>query len=164
MRRFGITPARYDLLYLMWHDEVELQSDLWKRLDVSRMTVSRMLGALEELGLVWRSSRAGRGSRRVLLTEKGKALMEAAVRGCHRPMLLLYESLFADVRTRSDRGAAVAALRGDILRHAMDFGDRSDFSYPHNAPEDVWHFYPDPAERPPRGRAAHSASSTTSST
>ena len=134
------------MLYLIWHCNVSRQSELWRRLDVSRTTVSRMLAALEKLGLVWRGSRSGPASRYVGLTEEGRTVMQAAYRGCHRPMLLLFESHYPGVRKRLDRAAEVDELRGDIVYLAMHLGDRSRLHYTCNAPEDVWHFTPEPPE------------------
>ena len=53
---FGLTAARFDLLYAVKKERRGiLQSALRKVLGVSRATVSRMLASLEELGLVRRT-------------------------------------------------------------------------------------------------------------
>src|SRR5688572_22022688 len=70
----GLTPARFDLLLLLAQqkDNMRLQSALVEDLGVRPQTVSRMLIALEELGLVdrwpdWDECRTWR----VTLTEDG---------------------------------------------------------------------------------------------
>lgn len=143
-RRFGITPARYDLLYAIWWHHVQYQRDLWSMLDVSRATVSRMVIALEKLGLVRRGPHRGRASRTIALTAEGRDVIEEAFRGCHRPLCLLYESLYPGVRTRLGRAREVNELRGEVAWLAADFGDRSRLFYQCNAPEDVYPFVPDP--------------------
>jgi len=72
LRPFGLTPARFDLMYAC--DGGVTQSELWRRLEVVRSVVSEMLGALEKLGWVERV-RAGR-TRLVRLTAEGRALFE----------------------------------------------------------------------------------------
>lgn len=146
VRRFGLTPARYDMLYAIWKNRATWQADLWRLFDVSRTTVSRMLAALERLGLIHRSPGSGRHSRMLHLTEKGKTLMREAFRGCHRPLCLLFESFYPEVRSRLDRAIQVEDLQGTIALLAVWLGNRSTFSYPYNAPEDVYPFVPDPTE------------------
>ena len=144
VRRFGLTPARYDMLYAIMKCHARRQRDLWKMFDVSRATVSRMLIALEKLGLVRRSRTSGVPSREVELTPEGRDLMEEAIRGCHRPLCLLFESLYPRVRGRLDRAWNVAKLHGRVSVVAEAFGDQSRFTYPYNDPEDVYPFVPDP--------------------
>jgi DNA-binding MarR family transcriptional regulator len=55
----GLTAARFDMLYALPRDSQRFeqgmwQSDLRRQIGVSRPTVSRMLGSLEQLGLVCR--------------------------------------------------------------------------------------------------------------
>ncbi len=138
VRRFGITPARYDVLYAIFKGHAKRQRDLWSMFHVSRTTVSRMVAALETLGLVERSRPGGRASRSIYLTRKGERLVVEAIRGCHRAMLLLFESLYLSVRHRLHRACKVAMeLEDPISWVAKEFGDRSWFSYPYNHPEDV---------------------------
>lgn len=87
--RYGLTPARFDLLYAIQgeHHPRELrdppslwQSALRRVLGVTAPTVSRMLRSLEDLGLVrrWRDGRDTR-QRVVALTRKGYALLRATM-------------------------------------------------------------------------------------
>ena len=80
LRRFGLTPARFDLLFLLRAKAVTSQCALHRELGVCRMVVSRMLRALEELGLVTRRPiRYGGRSLHVWLSERGKAKVEAVL-------------------------------------------------------------------------------------
>ncbi len=132
------------MLYALARGDAQWQRDLWKLFDVSRATVSRMLIALEQLGLVRRERWSGCASLHVELTAEGRDVIDEATRGCYRPMCLLFESLYRRVRGRLDRAGEVAALHGRITTVAVVFGDRSNFSYPFNHPEDVYPFVPDP--------------------
>lgn len=83
-KRFGLTPARFDLMFLL-QQPGKTQSSLWATLGVSRTTVSRMLGSLEELGLVERKKGGyfgaeDRRQRMVYLTKKGAWLLKQAMR------------------------------------------------------------------------------------
>jgi len=85
-----MTPARFDLVRVLVRDAAfngkvgQFQSALWKALGVSRATVSRMLGALEKLGLVRRSvMRKDRRLRWVELTQEGAAWFRRARRIGH---------------------------------------------------------------------------------
>lgn len=134
VRRFGLTPARYDMLYAIFTQQASLQRQLWQLFDVSRATVSRMLIALEKLGLVRRSSLAG--SRLVRLTNAGEQLMAEAVLGCHRPMIRLFERLCAPRRRRRDRVVDVAHLEEWMSSVAAFFGDRARLYYWYGHPDD----------------------------
>jgi len=83
-KRYGLTPARFDLMFLL-QDVEQSQSSLWAALGVSRSTVSRMLQSLEELGLIERSrgyfGRIDRRQRTVSLTQKGAELLKRALSG-----------------------------------------------------------------------------------
>jgi DNA-binding MarR family transcriptional regulator len=88
---FGLTPARFDLMYQLMEGRGRhrpivprriAQSDLRKRLGVTAATTSRMLRSLEDLGLVLRTRPdrwEDRRQRLVELTERGYRAMCAAV-------------------------------------------------------------------------------------
>jgi len=87
-----MTPARFDLVQVLVRDAAyngrvgQFQSALWKALGVSRATVSRMLGALEELGFVRRLvMRKDRRLRWVELTREGAAWFRLARRVARLP-------------------------------------------------------------------------------
>jgi DNA-binding MarR family transcriptional regulator len=80
---FGLTAARFDLLYAA-HTRGYLgsitQRELRHTLGVNRTTVSRMLGSLEALGLVTRERACGdRRTRRVHLTAQGRSRIRRAI-------------------------------------------------------------------------------------
>jgi len=81
LKDLGLTAARFDLLYAI---EIRgtygiAQTALRRALGVSAPTVSRMLGALERLGIVVRSREVGdRRQRRVMLTRAGRARLRRA--------------------------------------------------------------------------------------
>ena len=79
----GLTAARFDLLYAL--DQLAPyaydQRKLRKTLGVNRTTISRMLGSLENLGLVTRGPCLGdRRTRSVKLTDQGRRRLRVAVR------------------------------------------------------------------------------------
>ena len=80
---FGLTPARYDMMYAIrhhWRNGRIVQSVLREVLGVAAQTVSKMVGALEKLGLVVRTKGAygDKRQREVALTAEGKRRIEAA--------------------------------------------------------------------------------------
>jgi len=80
-KRFGLTPARIDLMLALQFGSV-LQRDLALDLAVTPPVVSRMLDALEELGLVFRRELAeDRRQRVVELTDWGKSRLETLFDG-----------------------------------------------------------------------------------
>ena len=80
-RQFRLTPARMDLLLALQFGPV-LQRDLGRDMAVTPPVVSRMLGALEELGLVSRRELdTDRRQREVTLTSAGKWQLETLFDG-----------------------------------------------------------------------------------
>ncbi len=80
--KFGLTPARFDLLRLVLHSGAAgmSQAYLRARLGVARSTVSRMLRALEQLGLVERDATSfDRRSRTCKLTVEGRSRVMAVM-------------------------------------------------------------------------------------
>ena len=100
LARTGLTPARFDLIAAMameaaaWGAVRRRQKDLWKTLGVSRTTVSRMVKALEEGGLVrrWRCTR-DRRQLWVELTRAGSAAWRLARRLAFRPAARSVETI-----------------------------------------------------------------------
>jgi DNA-binding MarR family transcriptional regulator len=81
LAKLGLTAARLDLLHALKDRRKSglLQSHVQRVLGVTRATVSRMLGSLEELGLVRREKEpADRRQKRVWLTDDGYARLDAA--------------------------------------------------------------------------------------
>lgn len=79
-KRYGLTPARFDVMYLLETSGpfVE-QRAIWRKLGVSRATTSRMLNSLEALGLIRREAGFSDARQRIVfLTQKGKQLIKVA--------------------------------------------------------------------------------------
>ncbi len=70
----GLTPARFDMLYIVAKEGSSLlQRDLQRALGVAAATVSRMLKSLEELGLIEREvTEEDHRCRNVMLTKEGR--------------------------------------------------------------------------------------------
>jgi DNA-binding MarR family transcriptional regulator len=93
LARFDITPARYLMMLVILRvgmscgsESTMRQSKLWRKLGVSRVTVSIMVRALEELGLVRRHKAAhDRRQIDVTLTAKGSALLRRIDKKVIRP-------------------------------------------------------------------------------
>jgi len=81
LRRFGLTPARFDLMRALG-DKGMKQRDLWRCLSVVRSAVSEMVAALEGLAWVKRVRAADGRTRLVQLTRRGRAVLERAHAEC----------------------------------------------------------------------------------
>ncbi len=80
LAEFGLTPARFDLLYALTERGIDnTQMALRRALGVARATISEMLSALERIGLIARARDRDRRTWRVALTERGRAALDAAV-------------------------------------------------------------------------------------
>jgi DNA-binding MarR family transcriptional regulator len=113
---FATTPARYDMLVRIDDYRGIFQAWLSIELGVTRATVSRMLIALERLGLVkrtWRieSDYFGRRSKWVTLTDEGRRLVDAVRSSLAFPWFqTAFEQHFMTARTIKRRGHAQAAV------------------------------------------------------
>ena len=132
---FGITPARYEMLVViantnMWLKKVHFvqQSDLWRLLGVTRVTVSKMVRALEKLKLVRRARCIARDRRQVIveLTRKARGLLRSVHERVIRPghVFLAIYAIFG--MKEADVGAFIVGL--DKLRE--HFRDTAEFHYP----------------------------------
>ncbi len=128
----GLTAARFDLLdalYRLGTGASNLQSHLRRGLGVARSTISRMLGALERLGLVTRH-RAGRECV-VKLTPEGRRRVRCAFFGLVRVghvALALDSALAPGSRFWPTPRACVAARRHLMvlcLRIRLGLGDKA---------------------------------------
>ena len=75
--RFGLTPARFDLMHAVAANGMR-QSDLWKRLGVVRSVICEMVRSLEVLGWVKRVRAADSRTWLVYLTRRGREVFERA--------------------------------------------------------------------------------------
>jgi DNA-binding MarR family transcriptional regulator len=148
-RRFELTPARYDVMFVLFTEGMPAQMrvippqttqmDLRRALGVSRETVRRLLVALEQRGYIIRSRiPRGEGDRRtrmVVLTDLGRSLVRRATKLLY-PLGLLRdpvqprpEPLHAAYVTASSEDV-VEPLFGYASLFARQLGDRSAVDYP----------------------------------
>jgi DNA-binding MarR family transcriptional regulator len=141
---FGLTAARFDLLYTMLGNVGPygypriLQSELRKQLGVTAGVVSRMVRALEKLGWVKREVCSYDTRQRCIkLTEQGEARMLKARRAVVNGMERLVDDAICFGRPDPGRRfRAMADLESflDVLRR--HFGDRATLYYPWGHPDD----------------------------
>jgi DNA-binding MarR family transcriptional regulator len=135
---FGVTPARFDLMRILYGRETfeMAQSVLRAELGVSRATVSRMLLALEKLGLVTRRpDESDRRTKIVTLTFEARSLVWNVLVALVRPRVLAsvidkgLEMVQPPVTAEAERRAAASisfralwplARRGDSVHAAFD--------------------------------------------
>ena len=136
LAKLGLTPARFDLLYIVAKEGgTLLQRELQRALGVVAATVSRMLTSLEELGLVEREVvEEDHRCRHVVLTKSGRRCVFRAAR------LLIHSGnvqLTVDSALSPDRWYQPTACRLArdqfdrslyLLRHA--YGDVATVHYP----------------------------------
>lgn len=79
--QIGLTGSRWLLLSaVVWTEEAPTITELSQRCQLSVQNVSRMIGSMEGEGLVERLQVAGEGrAQRVLLTERGREVLESTV-------------------------------------------------------------------------------------
>ena len=132
---YAITPARYEMLFVIAHSNEWLkkvkfvhQSDIRRQLGVTAATVCKMLKALEKLGYVRRarSKAADRRQVNVELTRKGRGLLRKVHERVIRPghVFIVIYSIFA--KTNDDPGIFVSHL--ELLRKRLS--DPATFYYP----------------------------------
>lgn len=146
LRPFGLTPARFDLLYALLgtpdpYEQRRLgivatrQSDLRRVLGVSRTTVSRLVVALEHLGLVrrWRELRDTR-QMRLELTKEGHARVKRVLRELLARGLvdLALDHALAEKRWHAPAACIEAKenLEAALLRFRHALGDAARLVYP----------------------------------
>ena len=81
LKEFGVTPARFDLMRLIYERNFRwVQSELRMRLGVARATISRMLLALEKLGWIERKPNPwDRRTRDCTLTYEGRRVVASVM-------------------------------------------------------------------------------------
>ena len=132
---YGITPARYEMLFVISHTDAWLgkvhfcrQSDIWRQLGVSPVTVSKMLRALEKLGFVRRARSIARDRRQVYveLTRKARGLLRKVHQRVIRPGVVFVAicSIFAN----KERDVGMFTVYLDFIRER--FHDPATFHYP----------------------------------
>jgi DNA-binding MarR family transcriptional regulator len=141
---FGLTPARYDMLYAINGEvpgdddldgEITSQDDLPGILGVHKSVVSRMLRSLEQLGLVTRRRCPADGRQRwVELTEAGIDRLRDAARCLARASrrLLCMAICFGRYRyrKRAERFRHMSAYESYLHVIREHFGDRAWLVFP----------------------------------
>jgi len=81
LKEFGVTPARFDLMRLIYDRNFRwVQSQLRARLGVARATISRMLRSLERLGWIERKPNPfDRRTRDCVLTYDGRRIVASVM-------------------------------------------------------------------------------------
>jgi DNA-binding MarR family transcriptional regulator len=140
-----ITPARFDMLYILDVCDPRgfgfFQRQLCTLLGVTAPVVSRMLTSLKELGYIYRQLDWEDGRRRIItLTDKGRALFRRLVAHIRGMDDLLVDAALCRERTWSDADTwterALRERRGSFRDHHRDllrtFDDRAtlDFDRP----------------------------------
>jgi DNA-binding MarR family transcriptional regulator len=132
--RNGLTPARFDLLYVL-HAKIgwggPYQFHIAELLGVCRSTVCKMVRAMEKIGLVERRREIlfdGR-RRRVIITPKGRCCIGRVLKAIRRREIekpLLDSVAFWNRETRNKRFDFVVDL-GNHVRHLLHgLGDRAE--------------------------------------
>ena len=132
----GLTPARFDMLYVLYSgiDHWALQSAIRRVLGVTAATVSRMLRSLEQLGLVRRMRcEFDKRDRVVELTEMGLRRMQ----GAHDAFVasgaaqLVVDCMLTVPKEHGKRRSerVVRLLDGLLARVRLHLGDVSMLSY-----------------------------------
>jgi DNA-binding MarR family transcriptional regulator len=68
----GLTPARFDVIQLLYRRGALFQKTIQRALGVAKSSASELLAKLEVVGFVERKKRAARESRIVKLTDRGR--------------------------------------------------------------------------------------------
>ena len=134
LRGFGITPARYEMLFVIseinkWlrAEHFVYQSDVRRQLGVTAATVSKMLAALEKLGFVTRK-RSVADERQVIvdLTRKARDLLKWVRKRLIEPGLI-WLTLFTVFHKSHD---ALGSFDSNLYRVRTGFKDKATFLYP----------------------------------
>ncbi len=143
----GLTAARFDLLTVLLgsgRSDFKLhgvrQSSLRRELGVTAPVVTRMVRALEGLGLVrrWREELRDRRQMRVALTEAG----ERCIRWAHKVMIRAMRRLvcvaicFGKHRNADERLRNMAMLESYLDALRKEFGDGAGLYYRWGHPDD----------------------------
>jgi DNA-binding MarR family transcriptional regulator len=139
----GLTAARFDLMQPLLGERGDSaysvrQSELRRVLGVTAGVVSRMLAALEALGLVERTRGYDKRQRVVTLTARGIDCLRRArrllLRGVQR--IVCDAICFGRSRDPQERFVHMQALESYLLVLRRDFGDTATLYYPWGHPDD----------------------------
>jgi DNA-binding MarR family transcriptional regulator len=123
---FGLTPARFDLMFLLRDNPYRPQAELWRILGLHPSTVSKMLKRLEDLNLVWRGFDNEDGRRtRCSLSPDGEKALEAAIAElvANGAIEAFVAASIGGNRLECKRSVAVLNLQEGLLRLRRHFLD-----------------------------------------
>jgi MarR family transcriptional regulator, organic hydroperoxide resistance regulator len=104
-----ITVERWPVLIHLWDNDGQSQKDIARKLFKDKTTIARLIAKLESAGIVKRETGKDDGrEKRVLLTEKGRTIMDRAT-----AMILR-----VDARAEQQIGELELAMCKDVLRRA----------------------------------------------
>ena len=134
----GLTAARYDMMHALRRAKYGMaQGSLQEILGVTRSTVSRMLGSLEELGFVRREvDPTDRRRKIVRMTDEGRACLDTAYNRVVKPGWVHF-AFCATLGTGGNIDRPVpkhcdeemAELHGHLWSLRRGFGDTGSLSY-----------------------------------
>ena len=136
--KFGLTPARFDMLYAIRRDKNRSQAFLARTLGVAGVTVSRMLRKLETLGFVKRRGPEwpDRRVKRVQITKLGRRHLHLVLRKLSRwPMQYAFMRVLSYERGDS-RFIALDDARSLVTNMTRRLGDGASSIYPTWHPDD----------------------------
>ncbi len=123
LREFGVTPARFDLMRLIYDRNYRwVQSELRGRLGVARATISRMLRSLERLGWVVREVNPyDRRTRDCVLTYEGRRVVASVMSALVWPRVIksLVDDAFHTKDVEQERVAVEWLARRLVVAFAM---------------------------------------------
>jgi DNA-binding MarR family transcriptional regulator len=139
----GLTAARFDLMQPLLAQRGDAayevrQSELRRKLGVTAGVVSRMLRALETLGLVERKKGYDKRQREITLTARGIDCLRRArrllLRGVQR---IVYDAIcFSGRRDPWQQFVHMETLESYLKGLRRHFGDRATLYYPWGHPDD----------------------------
>jgi DNA-binding MarR family transcriptional regulator len=125
--RFGVTPARFDLMRLIYERNFRwVQSHLRGRLGVARATISRMLKSLEKLGWIERVVNPfDRRTRDCVLTYEGRRIVASVMSALIWPRVIAraIDDALHTQDVDAERRAAEWLCRRLVYAFAMRWAD-----------------------------------------
>jgi DNA-binding MarR family transcriptional regulator len=135
---FGLTPARFDMLYAIRREKNRSQAFLARTLGVAGVTVSRMLRKLEALGFVRRRGPEwpDRRVKRVRITKLGRRHLHLVLRKLKRwPMQFAFmRAVYCE--KRFSRFLALDDAHTLVCDMTKRLGDGASLDYPTWHPDD----------------------------
>jgi DNA-binding MarR family transcriptional regulator len=122
LKEFGVTPARFDLMRLIYDRDYRwVQSELRLQLGVARATISRMLRSLEKLGWIERKPNLfDKRTRDCLLTYEGSRIVASVMSALIWPKVIakIVDAAFHNTDVDGERNAAEWLARRLVIAFA----------------------------------------------